>query len=61
MQAVVIDREHGHVDDSQMHDMVPIVASSGVSPVVRIAGFKGSEIKRALDAGAQYIFTQPPV
>ena len=38
-----------------MHDMVPTVASSGASPVVRIAGFRGSEIKRALDAAAQCV------
>ncbi|KAF2165445.1 hypothetical protein M409DRAFT_24294 [Zasmidium cellare ATCC 36951] len=55
VDAVIVDREHGHVDDSQMHDMVPTVASSGVSPIVRIAGFKGSEIKRALDTGAHGI------
>ena len=46
----------GNIDDSDMHDKVAIAASSGVSPIVRLPGFTGPEIKRALDTGAQYVF-----
>ncbi|KAK5170338.1 uncharacterized protein LTR77_004925 [Saxophila tyrrhenica] len=35
-----------------MHDMVSAIASSGVSPIVRIRGTDGTLIKRALDTGA---------
>ncbi|KAK3697394.1 hypothetical protein LTR37_017456 [Vermiconidia calcicola] len=53
LDAIIIDREHGNIDDSDMHDMVSAVANSGVSPIVRIRGNSGPLIKRALDTGAQ--------
>lgn len=49
----VYQRWAGHIDDSEMHDMVVAVSGSGVSPIVRIAGQSGMLIKRALDSGAQ--------
>ncbi|KAH8895579.1 Phosphoenolpyruvate/pyruvate domain-containing protein [Thozetella sp. PMI_491] len=52
VDAVIVDCEHGNIDDSDMHDMVAAVAGSAVSPVVRIASADGTRIKRALDAGA---------
>ena len=48
----------GNIDDSNMHDMVAIVASTGVSPIIRLAGLTGPYIKRALDTGAQYVLLQ---
>ncbi|KAI1618773.1 Pyruvate/Phosphoenolpyruvate kinase-like domain-containing protein [Exophiala viscosa] len=55
LDAVIIDQEHGHIGDSEMHDMVVAVSGSGVSPIVRIAGLSGMLIKRALDTGAHGI------
>ncbi|KAI1452446.1 Pyruvate/Phosphoenolpyruvate kinase-like domain-containing protein [Annulohypoxylon moriforme] len=52
LDAVIIDREHGYIGDSDMHDMVSAVASAGASPIVRIRGPTGPLIKRALDTGA---------
>ncbi|KAI1653437.1 Pyruvate/Phosphoenolpyruvate kinase-like domain-containing protein [Daldinia decipiens] len=53
--AVVIDCEHGNIDDSNMHDMVAAVSGSGVSPVVRIPSLDGTFMKRALETGAHGI------
>ena len=36
-----------------MHDMVATIASTGVSPIVRIRSGEAPLIKRALDTGAQ--------
>ncbi|KAG5777811.1 hypothetical protein H9Q73_008519 [Fusarium xylarioides] len=52
---VVIDCEHGNIDDSAMHDAVPAVAAAGASPIVRIPGMESWMIKRALDSGAHGI------
>ncbi|KAI2776107.1 Pyruvate/Phosphoenolpyruvate kinase-like domain-containing protein [Daldinia loculata] len=53
--AVIIDCEHGNIDDSDMHDMVAAVSGSGVSPVVRIPSLDGTFMKRALETGAHGI------
>jgi len=52
---VVVDTEHGNIDDGAMHEAVAAIASCGVSPVVRVAANEGWMVKRALDAGAHGI------
>ncbi|KAK6067584.1 aldolase citrate lyase family protein [Seiridium cupressi] len=52
---VMVDCEHGNLDDAAMHDAVPAIASCGVSPLVRLPDMAGWMIKRALDAGAHGI------
>ncbi|KAI0521422.1 Pyruvate/Phosphoenolpyruvate kinase-like domain-containing protein [Xylaria bambusicola] len=52
---VLVDCEHGNIDDAAMHEAVPAIASCGVSPIVRIPDMQGWMIKRALDAGAHGI------
>jgi len=52
-QYVIIDQEHGNHDDRDMHDTVNVIASEGVSPVVRLRAGDYGLIKRALDCGAQ--------
>lgn len=50
---VLIDTEHGNIDDGAMHEAVSAVSSMGAqSPIVRIPAGEGWMIKRALDAGA---------
>ncbi|KAI1077067.1 Phosphoenolpyruvate/pyruvate domain-containing protein [Whalleya microplaca] len=49
---VMVDCEHGNIDDAAMHEAVPTIASCGVSPIVRIPSIQGWMVKRALDAGA---------
>ena len=45
----------GNISDSDMHDAVFATAACGASPIVRIRGTDATLIKRALDAGAQYV------
>ncbi|KAI0022434.1 Phosphoenolpyruvate/pyruvate domain-containing protein [Xylariomycetidae sp. FL0641] len=52
---VMVDCEHGNIDDAAMHEAVPAIASCGVSPLVRIPDMQGWMVKRALDAGAHGI------
>lgn len=52
---VLVDTEHGNIDDSAMHEAVAAIASCGVSPIVRIAANEGWMVKRALDSGAHGI------
>ncbi|KAI1148273.1 Pyruvate/Phosphoenolpyruvate kinase-like domain-containing protein [Nemania diffusa] len=49
---VLVDCEHGNIDDAAMHEAVPAIASCGVSPIVRLPDMQGWMIKRALDSGA---------
>ncbi|KAK5987297.1 4-hydroxy-2-oxo-heptane-1,7-dioate aldolase [Cladobotryum mycophilum] len=49
---VLVDMEHGNIDDSAMHEAVPAIAALGVSPIVRTPDIQGWMIKRALDSGA---------
>jgi 4-hydroxy-2-oxoheptanedioate aldolase len=53
LQYVIIDQEHGNHDDRDMHDTVNVIASEGVSPIVRLRAGDYGLIKRALDCGAQ--------
>ncbi|PWY71030.1 HpcH/HpaI aldolase/citrate lyase family protein [Aspergillus heteromorphus CBS 117.55] len=52
---VLVDCEHGNIDDGAMHDAVPAIAALGVSPIVRVADNQSWMIKRALDCGAHGI------
>ncbi|CAG7556827.1 unnamed protein product [Fusarium equiseti] len=52
---VLIDCEHGNIDDGAMHDAVPAIAALGVSPIVRLPDMQGWMVKRALDSGAHGI------
>lgn len=52
---VIIDCEHGNISDDSMHTLVAAIAAFDVSPLVRLRGTGSDLIKRALDAGAQYV------
>ncbi|CAF3593561.1 unnamed protein product [Fusarium graminearum] len=52
---VLVDCEHGNIDDGAMHDAVPAIAALGVSPIVRLPDMQGWMVKRALDSGAHGI------
>ncbi|KAK3694084.1 Pyruvate/Phosphoenolpyruvate kinase-like domain-containing protein [Podospora appendiculata] len=52
---VLVDCEHGNIDDAAMHEAVPAIAALGVSPIVRIPDFQPWMVKRALDSGAHGI------
>ncbi|KAH6650034.1 Pyruvate/Phosphoenolpyruvate kinase-like domain-containing protein [Chaetomium tenue] len=52
---VLLDCEHGNIDDAQMHEAVPAIAAEGVSPIVRLPDTQPWMVKRALDAGAHGI------
>jgi 4-hydroxy-2-oxoheptanedioate aldolase len=42
---VLVDCEHGNIDDAAMHEAVPAIASCGVSPIVRLPDMQGWMIK----------------
>ncbi|EFY89716.1 hypothetical protein MAC_04148 [Metarhizium acridum CQMa 102] len=52
---VMVDCEHGNIDDGAMHDAVPAIAALGVTPLVRLPDVQSWMVKRALDAGAHGI------
>ncbi|KAH6879432.1 Pyruvate/Phosphoenolpyruvate kinase-like domain-containing protein [Thelonectria olida] len=52
---VLVDCEHGNIDDAAMHDAVPAIAAVGASPLVRLPDLQGWMVKRALDSGAHGI------
>ncbi|PTB36724.1 hypothetical protein M441DRAFT_150061 [Trichoderma asperellum CBS 433.97] len=52
---VLVDCEHGNIDDAAMHEAVPAIAAVGCSPIVRLPDMQGWMIKRALDSGAHGI------
>ncbi|KAG6008175.1 hypothetical protein E4U43_000204 [Claviceps pusilla] len=52
---VMVDCEHGNIDDGAMHEAVPAIAALGVSPLVRLPDLQSWMVKRALDAGAHGI------
>ncbi|KAK4143215.1 Pyruvate/Phosphoenolpyruvate kinase-like domain-containing protein [Dichotomopilus funicola] len=52
---VMVDCEHGNIDDAAMHEAVPVIAASGASPIVRLPGIESWMVKRALDTGAHGI------
>ncbi|KAM7209329.1 Phosphoenolpyruvate/pyruvate domain containing protein [Naviculisporaceae sp. PSN 640] len=43
---VMVDCEHGNMDDAAMHEAVPAIAALGVSPIVRIPDLQGWMIKK---------------
>lgn len=49
---ILVDCEHGNIADADMHESVSAIASTGVSPIVRIPANEGWMVKRVLDAGA---------
>ncbi|KZF22257.1 HpcH/HpaI aldolase/citrate lyase family protein [Xylona heveae TC161] len=49
---ILVDMEHGNIDDGVMHESVAAIAACGASPIVRVAGNESWMVKRALDAGA---------
>ena len=54
-QWVLIDTEHGNIDDRDMYLQVGAISTSGVSPIVRIPASEHWMFKRALDCGAHAI------
>ncbi|RDW74920.1 hypothetical protein BP6252_06062 [Coleophoma cylindrospora] len=52
---VLVDCEHGNIADNEMYLAIGAIASSGVSPIVRIPADEPWMMKRALDAGAHGI------
>ncbi|OJK04010.1 hypothetical protein ASPACDRAFT_1852926 [Aspergillus aculeatus ATCC 16872] len=52
---VLIDCEHGNIDDKDMYLQVAAITAAGVSPIVRIPALDTWMMKRALDAGAHGI------
>jgi len=49
---VLIDAEHGLINDTHLYDLSNVVASNGASPIVRVPAEEPWLIKRALDSGA---------
>ena len=56
-QCVMVDCEHGNIDDQEMYHSVGAISSAGASPIVRIPGAEPFMIKRAIDCGAHAIMT----
>ena len=52
---MIVDTEHGNIADDEMHIAVSMIASQGVSPMVRIPAPENWIVKRTLDTGGQYI------
>lgn len=52
---VLIDTEHGDIDDNAMSLQVAAVSTSGVSPMVRVRGSEPWMLKQALNYGAHAI------
>ncbi|KAL7273314.1 hypothetical protein RUND412_003843 [Rhizina undulata] len=52
---ILVDTEHGNLEDSAMHESINAIAGCGVSPIVRVPAAEGWMVKRALDAGAHGI------
>ncbi|KAJ6630182.1 Phosphoenolpyruvate/pyruvate domain-containing protein [Mycena sp. CBHHK59/15] len=49
---ILIDAEHGLINDTHFYDLTNTVASCGASPLIRIPADEPWMIKRALDSGA---------
>ena len=54
---MIVDTEHGNIADDEMHIAVGVIASQGVSPMVRIPAPENWIVKRTLDTGGQSIAT----
>ncbi|KAF9481991.1 Phosphoenolpyruvate/pyruvate domain-containing protein [Pholiota conissans] len=52
---IVVDCEHGNIDDAAMHASVGAIAAEGCSPLVRVPAPEYAYVKRALDTGAHGI------
>ncbi|PPQ79570.1 hypothetical protein CVT25_003452 [Psilocybe cyanescens] len=52
---ILVDCEHGNIDDAAMHASVGAIAAEGVSPLVRIPKLDIGLVKRSLDTGAHGI------
>ena len=52
-QFVIVDTEHGNIADNEMHIAVDVIASQGVSPIVRIPAPENWIVKRTLDTGGK--------
>ena len=51
---MIIDTEHGNIADDEMHISVGVIASQGVSPMVRIPAPENWIVKRTLDTGGKW-------
>ncbi|KAI9341523.1 Pyruvate/Phosphoenolpyruvate kinase-like domain-containing protein [Zopfochytrium polystomum] len=54
-QWLIVDSEHGNIQDADLHDTVNAVAPWGPSPLIRLPAGTDFHIKRALDTGAHGI------
>lgn len=45
---ILVDCEHGNIDDSAMHEAVAAIAACGVSPIVRVPDNQGWMVKSEL-------------
>jgi 4-hydroxy-2-oxoheptanedioate aldolase len=52
---VIIDGEHGPIGRETMHAMITATAGTGCAALVRVPGILETEVKAALDAGAEGI------
>lgn len=50
---MIIDTEHGNIADDEMHIAVGVIASQGVTPIVRIPAPENWIVKRTLDTGGK--------
>ncbi|GAA6016252.1 hypothetical protein JCM8202_005537 [Rhodotorula sphaerocarpa] len=55
LQWMLIDAEHGQITDRDYYELNNAIASSGVSPIIRVPSAEGWMMKRALDSGAHGI------
>lgn len=53
--AVIIDQEHGAVDQASLHAMIAATAGTDCAPLVRVVEATDANVKRALDLGAEGI------
>ncbi|XHG04040.1 hypothetical protein AWENTII_007321 [Aspergillus wentii] len=53
---VLVDCEHGNIDDAAMHESVAAISSYGVSPIVRIPDFQSWMVKRTPPS---YLYSGP--
>lgn len=54
---VLIDGEHGQINDRDYYELINAVAQAGASPIVRVPNAEEYMIKRALDSGAHGVMT----
>ncbi|TFK97123.1 Phosphoenolpyruvate/pyruvate domain-containing protein [Pterulicium gracile] len=52
---ILVDTEHGNIDDAAMHAAVQAIAAENVASIIRIAAPENWMVKRALDTGAHGI------